>query len=64
VYAVNTGVPHAVIFVENLDEVDIDSLAPPVRHHQTFPKGANVNFVQQAGKDVLRVRTFERGVEG
>jgi len=64
VYAVNTGVPHAVIFVENLDEVDIGSLAPPVRHHQTFPKGANVDFVQQAGKDMLRVRTFERGVEG
>jgi len=64
VYAVNTGVPHAVVFVERLDEVDPASLAPSIRHHASFPKGANVNFVQQAGKDALRVRTFERGVEG
>jgi diaminopimelate epimerase len=63
VYAVNTGVPHAVILVDAVDRVDIDAAAPPIRHHSTFPEGANVNFVEKTGDDTLRVRTFERGVE-
>ena len=61
VSAVNTGVPHAVIFVEDLD-IDIHDAAPPIRHSSLFPEGANVNFVR-AGSS-LQVRTFERGVEG
>jgi diaminopimelate epimerase len=64
VYAVNTGVPHAVVFVDNVDAVDIDEAGPVIRNHPTFPKGANANFVQQTAADSLRVRTFERGVEG
>ncbi len=63
VSAVNTGVPHAVIFVPSVDEVDIEKSAPPIRHDKRFPKGANVNFVQREGPD-LQVRTYERGVEG
>lgn len=59
--AVNTGVPHAVIFVEDLD-IDIDDAAPPIRHNTLFPEGANVNFVR-AGSS-LQVRTFERGGGG
>lgn len=62
VTAVNTGVPHAVTFVEELDGVDVTKEAPAVRHADVFPEGANVNFVERDG-DVLRVRTFERGVE-
>jgi diaminopimelate epimerase len=64
VYAVNTGVPHAVVFVGDPDSVDVNALAPPIRHHPTFPKGANVNFVGRSGKNALRIRTFERGIEG
>lgn len=62
VTAVNTGVPHAVTFVEELDAVDVSENAPPVRHAEVFPEGANVNFVER-DYDALRVRTFERGVE-
>ncbi len=61
VSAVNTGVPHAVIFVEDLD-IDIHDAAPQIRHSSLFPEGANVNFVR-AGSS-LQIRTFERGVEG
>jgi len=61
VSAVNTGVPHAVIFVDDL-ELPVMELAPGIRHHHTFPQGANVNFVC-LGEDLM-VRTFERGVEG
>jgi len=63
VYAVNMGVPHAVIVVGALDAVDIAAVAPPIRRHATFLKGANVNFVQQTGPDSISIRTFERGVE-
>jgi diaminopimelate epimerase len=64
VYAANTGVPHAVIFVDSVESINIEALAPPVRHHESFPQGANVNFVEKTGEDSIRIRTFERGVEG
>ena len=64
VTAVDTGVPHAVTFVEDLDAVDVNEKAPPVRNADVFPEGANVNFVERDEDDVtFRVRTFERGVE-
>ena len=47
VYAANTGVPHAVILVDAVDSVDIGASAPPIRHHASFPDGANVNFVEK-----------------
>ena len=63
VYAVNTGVPHAVILVDAVDSIDLATVAPQIRNHPTFIHGANVNFVQKTGEDSIRVRTFERGVE-
>jgi diaminopimelate epimerase len=64
VYAMNTGVPHAVIFVNAIDAVDVAAVAPAIRHHASFPTGANVNFVQKTGDNSITIRTFERGVEG
>ena len=63
VYAVNTGVPHAVIMVDAVDAIDVAAVAPAIRHHPTFPKGANVNFVEKNAENSIRIRTFERGVE-
>jgi diaminopimelate epimerase len=63
VYAVNTGAPHAVIPVDSVDAVDLETVAPKIRHHPTFPKGAHVNVVETTGKDSIRIRTFEQGVE-
>lgn len=63
VYAANTGVPHAVIFVKDIETFDVCSNAPAIRNSQFFPNGANVNFVQVTGTDTLAIRTFERGVE-
>jgi diaminopimelate epimerase len=65
VHSVNTGVPHAVLFVPDADKAMIQQLGPELRHHSRFaPKGTNVNFVQVLGSSRIRVRTFERGVEG
>ncbi len=61
VYAVNTGVPHAVIFVNDLN-FDIRGVAKFIRFHEIFPEGINVNFAKIEG-DAIRIRTYERGVE-
>ncbi len=61
---VNSGVPHAVIFTDH-DEVPVETWGRKVRHHKLFaPEGTNVNFVQITGEDSIKVRTYERGVEG
>ena len=64
---VNTGVPHAVVSVASLDAVDVARLGRLIRRHRAFaPAGTNVNFIQPDGRHParLRVRTYERGVEG
>jgi diaminopimelate epimerase len=61
---VNTGVPHAVIFVQE-DDVPVKTWGRKVRFHELFePKGANANFVKLLPDGKLKVRTYERGVEG
>jgi diaminopimelate epimerase len=65
VYVVDTGVPHAVIFVDRLDAVDVAAEGRFLRFHPRFsPEGANVNFVTVLQGDKLSLRTYERGVEG
>ena len=62
---VNTGVPHFVAPVEDVDKVDVVGLGRKLRHHSAFaPKGSNINFAQITGPASLAVRTYERGVEG
>jgi diaminopimelate epimerase len=63
VSAVNTGVPHAVIFVDSLDDKLLTD-APKIRYDPVFPKGTNVNFARVDSKNEITVRTYERGVEG
>lgn len=62
VYAVNTGVPHAIIFVDNL-EFEIKEVARKIRYSDLFPEGINVNFVKVKSKNEIEMRTYERGVE-
>ena len=66
VHSLNTGVPHAALFLNDADElatVDVRRLGRALRHHPDFgPAGTNVNFVAVA-EGGLRVRTYERGVE-
>lgn len=65
VQSLNTGVPHAVIFVENLQEERWMALAPAIRGHSAFGSaGTNVNFSTIDHSGVVHVRTYERGVEG
>ena len=60
------GIPHAVVPYANLrqaDEHELRELGRAIRWNKTFPKGANVNFYEIVGEDLLFERTFERGVE-
>lgn len=60
---VNTGVPHAVLFVDD-EDVPVREWGRIVRFHPLFqPAGANVNFVRKIGENTIQVRTYERGVE-
>jgi diaminopimelate epimerase len=64
VTAVDTGVPHAVAFVENVDDVDLEAVGPPIRDADVYPVGTNVTLASPADDgDGFRQRTFERGVE-
>lgn len=64
VYFLNTGVPHAVMEVSDLEMVNVRELGLAIRHHPHFaPAGTNVNFIRPETGDAVTVRTYERGVE-
>jgi diaminopimelate epimerase len=61
---INSGVPHAVVPVARVEEIDVRTRGAAIRRHEMFsPKGANVNFIEKRGPKKITVRTFERGVE-
>lgn len=61
---VNTGVPHAVVCVEDLEAVDVRAEGRRIREHPLFaPAGTNANFIHRTGRGELAIRTYERGVE-
>lgn len=61
---VNSGVPHVVVPVEDLESVNVRGLGAAIRGHEVFaPKGANVNFLTERGEGQIAIRTYERGVE-
>ncbi len=63
VNACNTGVPHAVVFVDSVENTRVEELGRSIRWSEVFPQGTNVNFVEPLGDGKFRIRTYERGVE-
>ena len=64
VHFLNTGVPHAVVWMEDLPKTDVRTLGAALRYHTHFaPKGTNANFAQRTGPGSIAIRTYERGVE-
>jgi diaminopimelate epimerase len=62
--SINTGVPHAVLFLKGLENVDVVEMGRVIRFHPHYaPAGANANFVKVENSSRLSVRTYERGVE-
>ncbi len=61
---IDSGVPHVVVPVARIDDVDVRSLGAALRHHPLFAlRGANANFSEQRGPHHIAIRTYERGVE-
>lgn len=59
----DTGSPHFVLFVDDVDSVDVIGIGRKWRYSEHFSEGANVNFVQLMDDHLIKVRTYERGVE-
>jgi diaminopimelate epimerase len=71
VHFVDTGSPHVVVPIaqfkkrfETLDAIPVMDIGRRIRNHKAFqPEGTNVNFIEKAADNSLRIRTYERGVE-
>lgn len=64
VHFINTGVPHTIVFVDDIENFAVKEIGRKIRHHSAFqPAGTNVNFVRDLNHSTIRVRTYERGVE-
>ena len=61
-YFANTGVPHCVYEVEDVDSIDLIEIARPIRNEKRFREGTNINFYDLKDGNI-RMRTYERGVE-
>jgi diaminopimelate epimerase len=61
---INTGVPHVVHYVNDLDRFDVFNIGRAIRYHKEFhPAGTNANFLESVDRHTIKVRTYERGVE-
>jgi diaminopimelate epimerase len=64
VSSINTGVPHVVQIVEDLEQYDVSRFGPSIRFHPLYqPDGTNANFMEVRDIHTIHIRTYERGVE-
>ncbi len=59
--ALLVGVPHVIIFVDDINEVNINALGEKIENHKLFPKKTNVNFVKIIDRNNIDIYTWERG---
>jgi diaminopimelate epimerase len=63
-HSMNTGVPHVVTFVDDIESTPVQHWGAQIRFHPAFqPNGTNANFIKEIGPGKLAIRTYERGVE-
>ena len=58
---VSMGNPHAVVFVDDVDLIDIEKIGPLFEHHPLFPDMVNTEFVEPIDKNTIKMRVWERG---
>lgn len=61
-FKANVGNPHAITFVDNVDEAPVTTLGPLIEHNEHFPNRTNVEFVEVIDDSNIRMRVWERGV--
>ncbi len=64
VHHIDTGVPHTIMFSDDIKGLDVAATGRAIRYHEQFaPAGTNADFIGFSGSDSIIVRTYERGVE-
>ncbi|WP_294081706.1 diaminopimelate epimerase [Proteiniphilum sp. UBA5384] len=58
---VSMGNPHVVIFMDGIDELEIEKIGPQIEHNPLFPQRTNVEFVEVTDRSHLKMRVWERG---
>lgn len=58
---VSMGNPHAVVFVDGTDDMNLEQIGPLFEHHELFPKRTNTEFVQIVDRQHVKMRVWERG---
>lgn len=61
VTALNVGNPHAVVFVEDVDSLELETIGPRFENHPLFPERVNTEFVKVIDRETLQMRVWERG---
>lgn len=61
VTCVSMGNPHCVIFMDGIDELDLEKLGPKFENHKCFPDHINTEFVEVMDDHTIRMRVWERG---
>ncbi len=59
--AVSMGNPHAIVYVEDTDSLDLPKFGPGFEHHEIFPERTNTEFIQVIDRNTLKMRVWERG---
>ena len=59
--AVGMGNPHTVVFMEDVDELEIERIGPKFEHHPCFPNRVNTEFVKVLDQNTVKMRVWERG---
>ncbi len=59
--AVSMGNPHAVIFVDSVEEFDVEGVGRAIESHELFPERTNVEFIEVVDSSNLKMRVWERG---
>lgn len=58
---VSMGNPHGVVFVEDTDQIEIETIGPKFEHHEMFPDRTNTEFIQVIDRGHIKMRVWERG---
>ncbi|HEX3039306.1 MAG TPA: diaminopimelate epimerase [Caproiciproducens sp.] len=58
---VSMGNPHCVLFVDDVNKIDIEKIGPKFENHAMFPNRANIEFIQILNKNEINMRVWERG---
>lgn len=59
--AVSMGNPHAVVFCDDVDGLDLEKIGPDFEHHKMFPEQVNTEFIKVIDSNTLQMRVWERG---